>query len=99
MAQHTPAPWTAGKNWLAGGASKVTASGKTVAYVPYIKGGNGFAISGTDETNARLIAAAPDLLKALKNYVAWLEPVEHGNVTMAELHEAAKAAIAKATGG
>jgi len=44
--------------------------------------------------NARLIAAAPDLLEALEAVVAWLEQGDHEG----ELHTMATAAIAKAKG-
>jgi len=46
------------------------------------------------EANARLIAAAPDLLEALEAVVAWLEQGDHEG----ELHTMATAAIAKAKG-
>lgn len=45
------------------------------------------------EANARLIAAAPDLLKWLTETVKTLGPEQH------ELRDRARAAIAKATGG
>jgi hypothetical protein len=54
------------------------------------------------EANARLIAAAPDLLDAIKPLLALLEPVETlGLLAAPELEKlnAARAAIAKAEGG
>src|SRR4051812_29701188 len=51
------------------------------------------------EANARLIAAAPMLLAALQQVVAWAEP-ESGNFTREELDwlDEAKAAVAEAKG-
>jgi hypothetical protein len=45
------------------------------------------------EANARLIAAAPDLLEALNELIGWQPTAPH------EAIQAAKAAITKATGG
>jgi len=45
------------------------------------------------EANARLIATAPDLLEALNELIGWQTTAPH------EAIQAAKAAIAKATGG
>lgn len=50
-----------------------------------------------DAANARLIAAAPDLLAALQNVIyGWDNWAEQGNIEHAI--DAARAAIAKATG-
>ena len=46
------------------------------------------------EANARLIAAAPDLLEALEEVVQWLELGDHEG----QMHSKARAAIAKARG-
>lgn len=91
-AQHTPGPWTQGTSengvecvWLDGHTESVRGMGD-----------NGTWIDCNTEANARLIAAAPDLLEAL--------------CTLSELYDAmgaprgptriiADAAIAKATGG
>lgn len=47
------------------------------------------------DANARLVAAAPGLLEALKEFV---HPYQSGNLTERELREKALAAIAKAEG-
>jgi hypothetical protein len=54
-----------------------------------------------NEANALLIAAAPDLLEALRKVVAlWDHHASaHGDGIISPLHEAARAAIAKAEGG
>ncbi|WP_313044990.1 hypothetical protein [Brevundimonas sp.] len=51
--------------------------------------------------NARLIAAAPDLLEAAKNFIRWAEEPADGSVGMAREQgwlEQARAAIARARG-
>ena len=52
------------------------------------------------EANARLIAAAPDLLEALQDVDAlWMHhSIAHGDGKIGPLHEKVIAAIAKATG-
>lgn len=54
------------------------------------------ASQGNEEVNARLIAAAPDLLEALIATSAVLAALGQ---TMGGAYEQARAAIAKATGG
>jgi hypothetical protein len=53
----------------------------------------------TIHANARLIAAAPDMLVALQAYVADCESVDPEGLFAGETLIAARAAIAKATGG
>ena len=53
-------------------------------------------IDGSDEANARLIAAAPDLLEALSR--ALRDSGCDGDLCMHEWHEKARAAIARAKG-
>ena len=48
--------------------------------------------------DARLIAAAPDLLEALKSVIAWLDAPDESAFSDSQL-ALARAAIAKATGG
>ena len=54
--------------------------------------------NGDIAKNARLIAAAPDLLRAAKNFVQWFACDRIGSRPTAELEDAL-AAIAKATEG
>ena len=92
MSKHTPGPWTP----EFGEAYRVRAQqdGGQVAIMMNLKGQHGMAGRRTGEevaANARLIAAAPDLLEALKTMLAiW----EDGS----DAADKARAAIAKAGG-
>lgn len=52
----------------------------------------------TDIANARLIAAAPDLLEALKAYDQWADKTICTDQELKKIREQMRAAIAKATG-
>jgi hypothetical protein len=52
---------------------------------------------GPSEDNARLIAAAPDLLAACEAYAAWAATVTEGAPDLRPIREQIRAAIAKAT--
>lgn len=103
----TPGPWGAsGKLYieeLEEEVLPVDAQGKEVAYVPFRRG----EYKVTGEANARLIAAAPELLEALLKLDSYLDfhmPIADGvplfddtsgiNIAMEE----ARTAIAKALG-
>ena len=98
--KHTPAPWSVDTNT------------NDLREAETIRGGDGVRIAATykihehrdDKTkayyearaNSRLIAAAPELLEALRELVAYHgSDVDNG---LDELLTAARAAIAKATG-
>ena len=95
----TPGPWVVVGNLtkyvearLVGGLiQEVAACGPTMADEGY---------GQQQEANARLIAAAPDLLEALQDVDAlWMHhSVAHGDGKIGPLHEKVIAAIAKATG-
>lgn len=91
--KHTPGPW----NW-----AKSDIDGKYSIYGngPLAYCGDTGAVDGDGEANARLIAAAPDLLAALEALVgeADLGEVDLDDDDRAKL-EQARTAIAKATGG
>lgn len=53
----------------------------------------------TMEANARLIAAAPELLKALNEILQWWMESDGGDDMPTDLFDQAHAAIAKAKGG
>ena len=99
MSKHTPGPWV-----VVGSRTKyvearlvgslmqeVAACGPTMADEGY---------GQQQEANARLIAAAPDLLEALQDVDAlWMHhSVAHGDGKIGPLHEKVIAAIARATG-
>jgi hypothetical protein len=82
MSKHTPGPWDArwserGQYW----------------FIDHEQGGEGYTLTklNCEEADARLIAAAPELLEALKNAIEIIE----GTGLDASIQ---RAAIAKATG-
>jgi hypothetical protein len=101
-AKHTPGPWRIGDEeaelYIEGHApiSTVKRRGKGqwdgLAQVATIIDGN---LDATGVANAQLIAAAPELLEALQNFIMTL--TEHGEIFPPHVG-IAKAAIAKATG-
>lgn len=91
MSKHTPGPWKFYDDSNDGKTNRIeiVAIGKTVARIYH-------SVPAEDLPNARLIAAAPDLLEALREIEAGTQfwdsyPIEHP-------YGKAKAAIAKATG-
>ena len=92
-AKHTPAPWTQGNSkngkecvWLNGKTEPPSGQGMGLDYT--------WIDCGT-EANARLIAAAPDLLDALEFVMNRLVDKHEDDIAA----QKARAAIAKATGG
>lgn len=67
MSKHTPGPWTAYDNAAYGTA--IMAGSATGQYVASVQKYVGLSLE-TYQANARLIAAAPDMLEALKLYDA-----------------------------
>ena len=100
-AKHTPGPWMNSNGTILAPAGKVAEAGNP--------GYDGFAAESEDEAiaNARLIAAAPDLLAALRKALEWVEHVQ--SVAWDSIPEgmrgdngaawAIRSAIARATGG
>jgi hypothetical protein len=92
--KHTPGPWSVitPPSFTLDTRHVHSAAGETVATVT---GCGVFA----DVANARLIAAAPDMLAALRDLVAQVAAYEsiHGANTSPICPDAARAAIAKAT--
>ena len=88
MIKHTPGPWIWGADFR--GLYGAGPDNAVLAHAPY----EGMWLSESDsiEANAKLMAAAPDLLAAL---TAFVEEVE-GTFPFTSL-DAARAAIAKAT--
>ena len=104
-AAHTPGPWKFGKELTA-------RSGEWLVSFDAGSKGRGIAIaetragSGNEEANARLIAAAPDLLAACKSMIEWDDREKDHAVDFSArmslceaAFNAARAAIAKAKGG
>lgn len=96
-AQHTPGPWHVGE----GVAQRIIydSRGWPIADAKLFHGNSR---SGEDVPNARLIAAAPDMLEALKAIIDndGGEGSKHYHaIKLFDAREKARAAIAKATGG
>lgn len=85
--KHSPGPWTCFKR--SGGFSIESPGLHAVASINWI-----MAKRDCAEANARLIAAAPDLLEALRAAADYMGEMGHP----VELLEQARAAIAKAEG-
>ena len=88
MNKHTPGPW----NRIKGDRNVYSAAG-TVCKTPAILGGGSAATNW--EANARLIAAAPDLLEALEYC---LDCLGDEFALPADCQSTARAAIARARG-
>ena len=88
MNSHTPAPWTVGPHQriISSGWSIRISDGSAIAYVLGEK-------NPELQANARLIAAAPDILKALEDVLMVFSEEYPDSPTL----ERARAAIAKAT--
>lgn len=108
--QHTPGPWAFSQNAQYGDTRFYVAQADGAPYTPhYSDVATLIAETVNDErksiqeANARLIAAAPELLEALKMGVAeTMDYIKLNNLTGAENNHwivKARAAIAKATGG
>ena len=107
MSTHTPGPWTQDKEWRRSDiANRVTTitSDATADVVALIIGG-GPETEAEDEANARLIAAAPDLLAVCKAVLACeLRHDENGHAylhvparSLNDLGAQIRAAISRAT--
>ena len=102
MSQHTPGPWTIEPEHIDDEDGSY--------HEPVIMANDGMLIvavirvgTGQDEANARLIAAAPDLLTALVEIAKGegrfsCDPLEHASNTIDDMKALALAAIAKAEG-
>lgn len=91
QAQHTPGPWVASPNigyWMVGAPVSEELPAHADRHI-----GNIYS-----EDNARLIAAAPDLLAALDQVDAYLSPFDGEEDAYAEIRSVIQQAIAKAKG-
>jgi len=111
-AQHTPGPWHTSLLYYSdipeNGRVVICAAPKSIQYAHTKVGEAAFSPERSDyyvgnrdeaEANARLMAAAPELLEALQSIVASLaEHDDEGMIEHAEQMIAARTAIAAATG-
>lgn len=74
-AKHTPGPWEIGQT-CSYETALVAKSGITVAFAAW-DGGSGCHLEIENPADARLIAAAPELLEALELAVAYLNDLPH----------------------
>ncbi|RYY67736.1 MAG: hypothetical protein EOO12_00325 [Chitinophagaceae bacterium] len=86
---HTPSPWQASPSWNLNTGKIRVFDQTTMEAVADVWGGNDEAMA-----NARLIAAAPDLLASLKQLIS-----DHGNdIPIGRAMDDASALIAKVEG-
>jgi len=93
MTKHTPGPWVAECVGDTGGENPAD------VYMVFTADGYAGIAGAMSEGNARLIAAAPDLLAAVNGYMAWADPEICHDDELNAILESFRAAIAKATGG
>lgn len=94
-AQHTPGPWRV----QATGHSFVVEAHTHTEAISVDANGNPCRWSEYNEANARLIAAAPELLEALQRLSAQCERQRMAWQLESDAEKTARAVIAKATGG
>lgn len=95
--KHTPGPWEARKSeWCEWDVHVPARESRGLLYIIAgdVGGDSSGPMYGTPEDNARLIAAAPELLDACEKAVVWLDGWASAEPIVTEL----RAAIAKATG-
>lgn len=90
MSAHTPGPWKAVTQQTAAEFDCMEIA--DISHMRVVPESGGWPTPGKPEDDARLIAAAPDLLSALQELVGWQTCAPDEAVA------AAHAAIAKATG-
>ena len=90
---HTPGPWRVERQNPSPTTGEWMIAGARPGYLAEVRDCG----SGDVQANARLIAAAPDLLRATKNFVQWFACDRIGSLPTAEIEDAL-AAIVKATG-
>jgi len=99
MSKHTPGPWTVGHTRTFTHSGGIFGTETAVHYGDAVNRGNciahayGHGALSHSEDDARLIAAAPDLLEALQAAVTATDVVTYGAAL-----DKARAAIAKAEG-
>lgn len=99
MADHTPGPW---KWWTSNSLMRLTADrGRDGGVLSAVRRSDGFADIEVSDANARLIAAAPDLMEVVQALITCADEDFIANTShqdsLGVLADAARAAIAKAT--
>jgi len=106
--KHTPGPWSQGRTLRTNQTQQWTpeqwqvnqAIERRLVFYRFTSADEGrsrILVAQCDrEEDARLIAAAPDLLKALQAYDAWAKDVPGADKELKALREQMRAAIAKA---
>ena len=99
MSKYTPGPWfmngPIGTYHLNGREPRFCVYASRTLFLEVVAAPDGY-VQGENEANARLIAAAPDLLEALKEIVDAADGAGWGQLDPS--FKKARAAIAKATG-
>lgn len=106
---HTPGPWTIGEAGNTGEAFCITAETRDICWTSDSTGteddGTGLLVTEEDKANARLIAAAPEMLAALRvakteliDMYERLYPADESDNDTTIAIDAVIAAIAKAEG-
>lgn len=105
MAGHTPGPWTAYSTAKTGSWAVAQVDGPRICAMPHPHPkapiAKPLAAWHTDAANARLIAAAPDLLAALEETLSAIEAFPASGLKVKPnggIAKALRAAIAKARG-
>jgi hypothetical protein len=103
MSKHTPGPWNLGSSDLpvSGLSIHANVAGRKHSTLCRLVSAKYSGMSQSEEyATAKLIAAAPQLLEALQNLLAWAADVHAPGATRINYSgmDAARAAIAKATG-
>lgn len=97
--KHTPGPWhtfrQGTKHFVSQAADEEFRFAHAVVFETHYHPDNIVAARNEAESNARLIAAAPDLLAALQDVAEYWA----GGDIPADIYAGMRAAIAKATGG
>ena len=101
--KHTPGPWASNRSVFSSSATTEIHIGNPSHTCAVVYIDNLGKHKEEQEANARLIAAAPDMLAALSAYVAAInglsrQQVEECPFAVIDCVHAARAAIAKATG-
>jgi hypothetical protein len=105
MKEHTPGPWVLNTEWLGDDLpNHIPVSSKKGQHLALAQvvwsmedDTNSGVNSPTCEANARLIAAAPELLEALKTLLEREWQDDDGDESLTKARQQAQAAIAKAT--